>query len=180
MGVVLARTRARSPPPLRDPRSRPSGRRPGPGPSSRPGPAPHAGAAHARPSSPGFPPPLSAPRSPGARSPPAPPSSHPLSVPPSLSFVPGAPIRFSLQPRRGRREPPPRSYRSQPRAGAQLQQGQCLTASTQETTWTQGPSTCEKMGSCTWSIWPWMVSRVAYRSQDLSDFFPKVFLWSFA
>lgn len=62
----------------------------------------------------------------------------------------------------------------------QLQPRQCLTTSTQKTTWTQGLSTCEKMGNCTWSIWPWMVSGVACRSQGLSDCFPKAFRWSFA
>lgn len=61
----------------------------------------------------------------------------------------------------------------------QLQPRQCLTTSTQKTTWTQDPSMYEKMVSCTWSIWPWMVSGVACRSQGLSDCFPKASLWSF-
>lgn len=62
----------------------------------------------------------------------------------------------------------------------QLQPRQCLTTSTQKTAWTQDPSMYEKMVSCTWSIWPWMVSGVACRSQGLSDCFPKASLWSFA
>lgn len=126
------------------------------------------------------PPPPPVPRSHSARSPPAP-SLLPTSLGPTLpSFVPGAPSRFPHQPRCGRREPPPRSCRSQPRAGAQLQPRQCLTTSTQKTTWTQDLSMYEKTVSYTWSIWPWMVSRVACRSQGLSDCFPKASLWSFA
>ena len=62
----------------------------------------------------------------------------------------------------------------------QSQPRQCRTTSTQKTIWTQGPSTCEKMGNCTWSIWPWMMLGVACRSQGLLDCFPKAFLWSFA
>lgn len=62
----------------------------------------------------------------------------------------------------------------------QSQPRQCLTTSTQKTIWTQGPSMCEKMGNCTWSIWHWMTLGVACRSQGLSDCFPKAFLWSFA
>lgn len=66
------------------------------------------------------PPPPPAPRSHGAGSPPAP-SLFPTSLGPTLpSFVPGAPSRFPQQPRLWRREPPPRSCRSQPQPGAQV------------------------------------------------------------
>ncbi|KAB1269124.1 hypothetical protein Cadr_000013948 [Camelus dromedarius] len=67
-----------------------------------------------------YPRPCRPPRSHGARSPPAPsllPPTFCLTLP---SFVPGARSCFPPQPRRGRREPPPRSCCWLPQAGAQV------------------------------------------------------------
>lgn len=117
------------------------------------------------------------PKAPGRPQPP--PSSRPLSVPPSSALCRG---RGAASPlcRAAGGGTCHRGAAGLPQAGVQSQPRRCLTTSTQKTTWTQGPSMCEKMGNCTWSIWPWMVSGVACRSQGLSDCFPKAFLWSFA